>query len=325
MPARKSRRAPVRILAAFLLGALALPASNASANCGSAFCAVTTNWNLQGIPPAEGSGRIDLRYEYIDQSRPWLGSHRADAAGDEEARELETINQNLLATFDYSLSRHWAIGATLPVINRSHSHIAEPDTNPTPESWDFTRLGDARLMGSWTNADESEPTSAAGFLFGLKLPNGSYKIANSDGVPAERSLQPGTGSTDLIAGAFLTRPARNGALWFAQATFQSAVATRDDYRPGNLFTATGGYRHPLSLHVTGILQLNATVRTSDGGANAEPDVTGGQFVFLSPGVSWGLSPLTEIYGFVQVPVYRHTHGAQLTFDWALVAGVTRRF
>jgi hypothetical protein len=315
----------MRTLPVLCLVAATFAAPSASANCGSAFCAVTTNWNLQGIPPAAGSGRLDLRYEYIDQSRPWQGSRKADSAGDEAARETETINHNLLATFDYTLSQHWAVTATLPVISRSHSHVAEPDASPTPESWNFTRIGDARLLASWRAADAAEPTAAAGLLFGLKLPTGPYRVTNADGVQAERSLQPGSGSTDLIAGAFVTRPAHNGALWFAQATFQTPVATKDEFRPGNLFTATGGYRHPLSMHVTGILQVNATVRTRDGGANAEPDVTGGQFVFVSPGLSWGLSPLTEVYGFVQLPVYRHTHGAQLTFDWALVAGVTRRF
>lgn len=315
----------MRTLTFIVFAAAATAAAESSANCGSAFCAVSTNWNLQGIPPVAGSGRVDLRYEYIDQGRPWNGSRRADAAGDEEARETGTKNHNVLATFDYALSEHWAVTGTVPVITRSHSHVAEPDTNPTPESWNFTRIGDARLTASWRHADASEPTAAYGLLFGFKLPTGPYRVTNGDGVEAERSLQPGTGSTDLIAGGFVTRPARNGALWFAQATFQSAFATKDDYRPGNLFTATAGYRHPLSLHVTGILQLNGTVRTRDGGANAEPDVTGGQFLFLSPGVSWGLSPLTEVYGFLQLPVYRHTHGAQLTFDWALVAGVTRRF
>ncbi len=161
-------------------------------------------------------------------------------------------------------------------------------------------------------------------ILGFKLPTGPYRVTNVEGVLAERSLQPGTGSIDLVTGAFVTRPARKGALWFAQATFQAAVATKDGFRPGNQFSVTRGYRYPLNLHVTAILQLNAMVRTRDGGANAEPDVTGGQSVFASPGLSWSLSPLTEVYGFVQLPVYRHTHGAQLTFDWALVAGVTRR-
>jgi hypothetical protein len=315
----------VRTLTALLLGVTTIAGTNAAANCGSAMCAVSTNWNLQGIPPAAGSGRVDLRYEYINQSQPWLGSSRTSSAGDEEATELKTINNNLIATVDYALSQRWGVTAVLPVVARSHSHTAEPDTNPTPESWKFTRVGDARLLASWRDADEAEPNSAVGLQFGFKLPTGPYDVANANGVVAERSLQPGTGSTDLLAGAFITRPARNGALWFAQVNFQWAVATREDYRPGNLFVATGGYRHPLSTHVTGIIQVNATVRASDSGANAEPDVTGGQFLFVSPGVSWDLSPLTEIYSYVQLPVYRHTTGAQLTFNWALVAGISRRF
>ena len=33
----------------------------------------------------------------------------------------------------------------------------------------------------------------------------------------------------------------------------------------------------------------------------------------------------NVAGFGQLPVYRHTTGAQLTFNWALVAGISRRF
>lgn len=315
----------MRIVLTALLGASLSTATGAWANCGSAFCAVNTNWNIQGVPTATGTTRMDLRYEYIDQNRPWSGSHSAESAGDEEARETRTINRNLLATFDFAVSEHWGVTASVPIVSRSHSHVADPEGSATPESWNFTRLGDARLLASWRHADAVEPTSATGILFGLKLPTGPFRVTNAEGVPAERSLQPGTGSTDLVVGLFTTKPARNGALWFAQATFQSPVATKEDYRPGNLFVATGGYRHPFTLHVTGILQLNATARTHDSGSNAEPTVTGGQFVFVSPGLSWGLSPATEVYAFAQLPVYRHTNGAQLTFDWAVVTGITRRF
>lgn len=315
-----ARRLALLALALFLCAY-----SIAQANCGAAFCAVTTNWNLQGIPPTAGNGRIDLRYEFIDQSRPWSDSRRADNAGDEEVRELKTINRNLLATFDYTLTNRWSVGVNVPLVSRSHAHVAEPENDPQTESWGFTRIGDARVLASWRDVNEKEPTQAWGAIFGLKLPTGTYRIDNADGVRAERSLQPGSGSTDAIIGAFVTQPAKNGALWFGQVTVQTALATKDDYRPGNIVSVTGGYRWPLTLHLTAIVQLNATVRGRDTGANAENTVTGSNVMSLSPGLSWGVSPLTDLYAFVQLPVYRHTNGAQLTFDWAVVAGVTRRF
>ncbi|MBI1394963.1 MAG: hypothetical protein GC151_03205 [Betaproteobacteria bacterium] len=305
--------------------ALALLCGDAKANCGSAVCAVPTNWNLQGIPPTAGNGRIDLHYEYIDQNRPWAGTRRADAAGDEAARETRTINRNLVAGLDYTLSPHWSATLLMSVLDRVHTHVADPEGTPALERWDFTRLGDAKVSISWRDVDEEEPSEAWGIQAGLKLPTGSHRVANADGVVAERSLQPGTGSTDLLLGVFVTRPGRNGAFWFGQVTGQVAVATSDGYRPGNLFTVSGGYRFPLSLHVTGVAQLVATRKGQDTGTAAEPDLTGNTQVHVVPGLSWGLNPLTDLYAFAELPAYRNTRGAQLTFDWSLVVGATRRF
>ena len=41
-----------------------------------------------------------------------------------------------------------------------------------------------------------------GLSFGLKLPTGEFDVRNAMGALAERSLQPGTGTTDLLLGAF---------------------------------------------------------------------------------------------------------------------------
>ncbi|MFO1319558.1 MAG: transporter [Burkholderiales bacterium] len=314
----------MRFMLASAIAAMA-SAGTAFANCGAAVCSVTSNWNVQSVQPVAGSGRLDLRYEFIDQSRPWRGTRRTDVAGDDEATETRTLNRNLTAALDYAFTDHWAVGLSLPVLSRGHDHIAAPQGTPQTETWNATRLGDARVTASWRNADDKEPTRAAGVTAGLKLPTGTHRMTNRDNVPAERSLQPGTGSTDAILGAFATAPGSNGGLWFASVAFQAAVTVRDQYRPGNQWTVTGGYRHPVTPHLAAALQLNATARQRDTGVQAESDVTGGSFVFVSPGLSWGVSPVTELYAFVQAPVYRNVRGAQLTFDWAAVAGVSHRF
>lgn len=212
----------------------------------------------------------------------------------------------------------------VPAVGRTHDHIADPGGAATPEAWRFTRLGDVRATTSLRFADDKEPLRAAGFVLGIELPTGSYKVENVDGVRAERSLQPGTGSTDLIVGAFATLPNGDGGLWFAQGTFQSAVKVHDQYRPGNQIRLNGGYRHPLFAHLTCALQVNAVSRRHDSGDNAEPDVTGGQFAFASPGLSYAISPVAEIYAYVQVPVFRNARGAQFNFDWAALAGASYR-
>jgi hypothetical protein len=73
------------------------------------------------------------------------------------------------------------------------------------------------------------------------------------------------------------------------------------------------------------LQLNAQHKERDRGSEAEPEDTGGQFVFVSPGASYALTRNLQLYGFVQLPIYQYVNGVQLTADWAAVAGLSSRF
>src|SRR5262249_26035012 len=144
--------------------------------------------------------------------------------------EQRTLNRNLLTTIDYAYSKNWSFTAQLPVVNRSHSHIDDPTGAATEESWNFTKIGDARVLGTYRISSESNPLVSYGFTFGLKLPTGDHRVANGDGAVAERALQPGTGSTDLVYGVFYSGAAPTSeASWWVQALVQQAVTTKDDY------------------------------------------------------------------------------------------------
>ena len=58
---------------------------------------------------------------------------------------------------------------------------------------------------------------------------------------------------------------------------------------------------------------------------AEPEDSGGKFVYLSPGMSYMLTQRLQAYGFVQLPLYQYVNGVQLTADWAVAAGLSLRF
>lgn len=312
-----------------LLAALAAiaAAGNAGASCGQAFCVVNTNWAMQGVPADPGSSRLDLHYEYIDQNRLWRGSHGISAAeSDSDTLEQRTLNHNLVATYDYALSDAWAFSLSVPVQKRIHEHIADPAGDATPERWDFTRLGDIKVTGSYRITDQEDPLNHFGLLFGVKLPTGSHTVANDEGAVAERALQPGTGSTDAIVGAYYThRGFAPGSAWFAQGTRQQAVATRDQFRPGSTTSLTLGYTQPVSGPLSATLQANALIRSRDTGDQAEPELSGGRYVFVSPGLSYALSKSMQVYGYAQLPVYRYVNGIQLAADRAFVVGTAFQF
>jgi len=185
--------------------ALFAAASAAQGSCGSAFCVLNTNWSTQGVASEPGAFRLDERFEFVDQKHLMQGSKRISQADDTaDTTELRTINRNLLTTLDYTVSKNWAVSVSVPAVSRSHSHIDDPTGaagGPTFEKWDFTKVGDTRVLGMYRFDNEKNPVVSQGLIFGLKLPTGSYRISNSDGAVAERALQPGTGSTDAVIGA----------------------------------------------------------------------------------------------------------------------------
>jgi len=299
-------------------------ATRGAASCGSATCLVNTQWQIHGIPTEAGGTLFQLQYDYVKQAQLFAGSHKTSTAPeDADALEQKTVSQTLLASLDYTFDAHWGVTATLPLIKRRHDHLAEPFEEPTPETWDFTRLGDARIVGRYRFI--AADSYNVGAQFGLVVPTGPHDVANPQGVVAERSLQPGTGATSGVLGLYANYATNNGAIWFTQFQFQGAMATTDDFRPGNQVLMNGGVTLPISDNVALLGQLNGLWRGRDSGANAEPEDSGGTSLFFSPGLSYTVSPQLQLYAFAQLPLYRYVNGTQLAVNWAAVGGLTFRF
>jgi hypothetical protein len=313
-----------------LLSALALGCAGgeARASCGSAFCMVNTSWNVQGVWTEPGA-RFDLRFEYIDQDQPRAGSDKV-AVGQipRHHDEVRTINRNWLATYDYTFDDKWGVAATLPLIDRDHSHIHNHHGQKLVEQWSFARMGDLRVVGrrQWqSESRESLSLDFFGLNFGLKLPTGDTDVRNTDGDLAERTLQPGTGTTDLLLGAYYTRVLGSGSSWFADLLVQQPLNSHDNFEPGLRTGIDLGFRYGIGDRLTLMIQLNALYKDRDKGSDAEPDDSGGKFLFASPGVSYVLAKNLQLYGFVQLPLYQYVNGVQLTADWAAVIGISVRF
>jgi len=318
------RHTASRALAAAAAFAPAIWTLPAAASCGSAACLVNTQWQIHGIPTEAGGTLFQLQYDYIRQDTLMEGSPRTSVAPeDADALEQKTIAQTLTASLDYTFDRDWGVTVTLPLVGRKHDHLADPYEDPTPESWNYTRLGDARAVGRYRFL--ATPSVNAGVQFGLVLPTGVTDVANAEGVVAERSLQPGTGATSGVAGFYANYAAQDGSLWFTQLQFQGAMATKDDYRPGNQVLLTGGVSWPVTDNLALLAQLDALWRAHDSGANAESQDSGGRSLFISPGISYTVSPAVQLYAFAQLPLYRYVNGTQLAVNWAAVGGVTFRF
>jgi len=315
-----------RLLPAAVLGALVLssPAAFACSSCG---CTLSSDWDSQGFATHSGF-RADLRYDFIDQSQLRSGTdavHRRDFPLPQE-REIEdrTINRYTTLGLDYSPSAAWGVNVQLPWINRSHATYPEGET--TRSSSHSDSLGDVRVLARYQGFDAQHDT---GLQFGLKLPTGRHDVRFASGTeagePLDRGLQPGSGTTDLLLGAYRFGTLNQNWDWFGQALLQAALDSSDDYRTGASVNLNGGLRYMAHPRVTPQLQLNLRTARRDSGDEADTENSGGTLLDLSPGVSVQINDGLHAYAFVQLPLYQRVNGLQLAPRWTASIGIHYAF
>ena len=73
------------------------------------------------------------------------------------------------------------------------------------------------------------------------------------------------------------------------------------------------------------MNLRNRERDSVGDTPENPNLTGGTFVYVSPGLRLTLGTKTSVYGYVQLPVVQNVNGTQLTSRLNYLVGVQQRF
>jgi hypothetical protein len=311
---------PVRnkflITSALTLGLLAIIPGKASAcACG---CGVF-NLGQPMLPSTLFSTKIDLRFDYMNQDRTQHDAHLVDGALNPD-KQIKTGFYTL--DLSHRFNRDWGMLVMVPYWNRTFV----TDANGTPGLSDASQgvspqlqtahahvLSDVRVMAAYTgfSADLS-----SGLLAGLKLPTGSFNAGTRDdtGDPImDRDTQPGTGTTDLLLGAY--KMGQSGAVgWFAQGLWRHALDTREGYRPGDSVNLAGGaYYGPAGARLVPMLQLNLQWRGHDrGGGDAQFGNANSGYLnlYLTPGVQINLGAQWQMYAGVYLPVYRHANGYQ---------------
>ena len=321
--------------------ALLATASNAYAGCGSSFCAVNTHWDTQGLAHDEGV-QLDVRYAYARADTPRVGSSKVakPLASDPnllgaEVENQRTINQTLNLDLAYAINSQWGVALDVPLVMRDHSHqIGDPVAAAvtTPQN-SFSQLGAVRVIGNY-NIAYDDALMGSGIRFGVKLPTGNTTQEMVAGTQMEAGLQPGSGSTDAVLGAYHHENfAASSMGWFASTQLQMAMQLKNDYRPGDEMSVDVGAHYAVSPMLTGLLQVNAQYKKADSGTalNMNPH-TGGRSLNLSPGVSVAVAPRTKLYSFVQLPLYQYanpdpkgTPYGQLTARWSFSMGVNHSF
>jgi hypothetical protein len=335
-------------------------AAQACATCG---CSLSADAAM-GYTATAG-WRINLEYDFIDQDQ--LRNRYAPIAPSQVAalnppgstpanpgpQEVErgTINRYLTTGITYIPNPNWTITALVPYINRTHetyNAVSPEELVPSNLSGAHsTGLGDVKLIGAWQGL---LPTHNLGLQFGVKLPTGRYGGQNVEtGAQVGRapvyfnsgpnaalnqtldtSLNPGTGSYDLIAGAYYYQAISQNFDAFVNGQVQFTVAhaldqVHQDFRPGDTENLSFGLRYERNPNWVPQLQINTTHKSPDQGALADNTDTAGTVVYVSPGLTAKLLRGIHAYAFVQKPVFSRLNGYQVFPHWTESVGLSYAF
>jgi len=320
--------------------ALLFPAlAQACASCG---CTLSSDWD--GLSTAGQAGfKLDLRYDYLNQNQlrsgtgtisPTVASALVNSAGAQEVEKF-TKNDYVTASLDYASGGNWGVNVVVPYINRSHSTLGTASDGTTAGlgggQYDSqtNSIGDVKVIGRYLGFTEDHKL---GVLFGAKLPTGSHTLTGISTDPTnpgpatiDRGLEPGTGTTDLILGAFYADSLNEDWAYFTQTIVQASLNSSDQYKPGTGFNINGGLRYNGFEKFKPMLQLNAKYVQHDTGANADTNSTGGKLIYLSPGIVANITDTVSVYVFVQTPLYQDVRGVQLAPRYTASAGVKISF
>ena len=332
----------------------ALSASGGAWACATCGCTLSKDW-LGGQAMGSSGWSAGLSYDFIDQNQFRQGSSslslgqaeqilnsgtNANPAGNEV--ETQTLTRTTTLNLDYN-TPEWGVSVQLPIVYRYHQTyqvgLGQTATdaadfltgNGGAESYNFSQvnsLGDLRVITRYAFSVEG----GYGVTVGVKLPTGitTGPFSGAAGGTVDPSLQAGTGSTDVLLGGYYT--SQSGSLgWFTQATWQHALASQAGYTPGDAFNANAGLRYAgLSDYVTPLVQLNYVHRNIDSGFNASHEFdgtpqTGGNLIYLAPGVSGSFGNGFRAYAYVQIPLYQNVNGVQLTAKEIFSLGIRKSF
>lgn len=302
---------------------LLIGAGQAEASCGAAFCSSTNDWLTLNQGVTQG-WRIWGQLEYLNQNQLREGTEKTSRAEiDEHHEEVKTINRNALLGLEYGFLPEWSVGLTVPYSNREHLHIHEHHGDQIPERWEFDALGDVRVKLRYQPQRKHAGDVIWSLNGGLKLPTGETGAHNADGDEAERSVQPGSGTADLLLGGGVAyAPMGMSGSLFANLSLQIPVNEKDGYKPGWRTSLQGGWLTPVSSRLDLVLQANLLRTGRDHGINAEPDESGRTELAIVPGLMFALSRSAMLFGQVELPVYQKVNGIQLTHDYAVSLGIS---
>ncbi|MFQ5650019.1 MAG: transporter [bacterium] len=290
------------------------------------YCLLTRGFAPPETPPGLGL-RADARYTVLNSV--FAGTNQvANHDGEKETHFTTQL------TLRYGFSEKFTLVGILPIPRRSvslRSHEAHANEEPAEEadhgqlhqhaaSGSALNFGDLTILGRYTFLKLSTFKQATTLALegGIKVPTGQTDARDAEGHSLDAHIQPGTGSWNYLVGLSVNHI--NNTFGLSSNLLYSFNTTgeagEDDYRYGNWLNADltakvellSSQRSGRSFFLT--FGLNGEFRGKEKINGQEIENTGGEVLYLSPGVQIKISRSIKVEASFQYPFYHNLNGEQ---------------
>jgi hypothetical protein len=273
----------------------------------------------QTLPAGGGGSAPPLRHNPIFGLGPqtiWRGGVgiSLEAEATRASSAIEVKDQAVHAELLYGVMEDLSLTLALPLVRRKSERGLVPGANQVNR--DATGVGDAVMRAKWRFFHRfNGPTQyQAAIIGGVKVP-----LASTGSSPPL-----GSGSTDFLGGATISRDGLRYYLWTSALVRANGEAFGTKRGNQYRYDAAIGVR-PWIPSYTGVdplllLEFNgvtAARNVVDGVAQAQ---TGGTVLAVSPGF-WLTRRNWALQGAIKLPIYRAVRGSLPQFDYTFIVKI----
>lgn len=225
------------------------------------------------------------------------------------------LTQSILLKADYSFSQRFAAELFFSYV-RQERVVNKINLTET------TGIGDAVLLLKYRITNPNNDRHVFQLGLGGKVPLGASDLRSEQGIALNADLQPGSGAWDALLWTQYTHQlqARPSLTLSANAIY-TLKGKNNDYFDTQVYQFGNDLQFILNmadqlylgkLLFQPLLRLRyrkAFVDEIDGG---ELPNTGGQWLFVTPGIGWGITPQFSFNANVELSIYAKVDGTQLS-------------
>lgn len=268
---------------------------------------------------------IELQTEFLKFDR-FSGNRLLEFA--QEDKEIHNVDylQIYSLGISYGIADDITVHARIPYVYRNDIQESEPP-DEVHDHGDAKGIGDAAIHVHQRFIKIDNPNFEASLLAGLKIPTGKTSDKDIEGRKFEAEFQPGSGSWDPSLGVAVTKRADalslDANLLYTLVTEGTQDTDLGDFFNYNVALCYQTIQKPVLLDL--IIEANGIWRQKEEVDGKKDENSGGNIVFISPGIRCTVKDRLAAYLSLGLPVLQDLNGKQNDVSYRFLFGMSLVF